>query len=215
MAFGIGYPGRTYSKIFADLKWSYREEDEVIDIIERIPLPKTFNKSLLKIHPNDPEPERIDKEYVHKHNQGNVLISRSYQCGNMFYFNGFTKSSEFNIDHSSDHLEGIIIFEAARQAGIASVHLTGISLSGKIVLLKTNIQYKSFVELDEPYLIHTIPVIRQKGGYFYIAFTIIQNGNTCATGYLGGLLYKDKESYIKHRIPKYIMEVSNEEVVGM
>ena len=113
--------GRTYSDIFNDLKWSYREEDEVLDIIEKIPLPENLSKSSLKINKDDPEPERIDPAYVHKSNKENVLLSKPYQYGNMFYFNGFNKSAEFNIDHSSDHLEGIIIFEAARQAGIAAV----------------------------------------------------------------------------------------------
>jgi hypothetical protein len=200
--------GRTYSDIFTDLKWSYREEDEVLDIIEKIPLPKTLNNNFLKFYNDEPELERIDQEYVHKVNPANILVSKPYRCGNMFYFNGFTKSSEFVIDHSSDHLEGIVIFEAARQAGIASSHLAGISLSGTIVLLKADINYRRFIEINEPYLIRTIPVIRQKGGYFYVAFNIIQKGNSCATGYLAGLLYKDKESYKKHRTPVYINEVS-------
>jgi hypothetical protein len=149
--------GRTYADILTDLKWSYREEDEVLDIIDRIPLPKTLPKSFFKIDHDDPEPERIDKEYVHKLNKESVLISRPYQYGNMFYFNGFKKSSEFNIDHSSDHLEGILIFEAARQAGIASLHLAGAPLSSIIDFSKTNIKYKKFIEHNELYSIHTIP----------------------------------------------------------
>lgn len=201
--------GRTYTDVFTDLKWSYREEDEMVDIIEKIPQPQILSESFLQIHHDDPAPERMDQEYVHKTNKENVLVSQPFQYGNMYYFNGFHKSPEFNIDHSSDHLEGIIIFEAARQAGIAALHLAGAPLSGKIVLLKTNIQYKRFVEFNEPYLINTIPVIRQKGGYLYVVFNILQDGASCATGYLSGLLYKDKDSYIKHRSPKYFAEVSN------
>jgi hypothetical protein len=207
--------GRTYSEIFTDLKWSYREEDEVVDLIERIPLPGSLSDSFLKIDNEDPEPERIDKEYVHKTNEENVLISKPYRCGNMFYFNGFKDSSEFNIDHGSDHLQGIIIFEAARQAAIASVHLTGIPLSGAIVILKTITRYTKFVECGEPYLIHTIPVIKQRGGYGFCIYNIVQKGYSCATGYITGIVYKTKEVYKKFRNPKFITKTSNEKAVSM
>jgi hypothetical protein len=184
--------GRTYSDIFTNLNWSYRDENEVIDIIKRIPLPKTLNENL-KIHHE--EPERINQVYVHKHNRENVLISRPYHYGNMFYFNGFKKSSEFNIEHGSDHLEKIIIFEAARQAGIATLHLAGVPLFyGKIVLLKTNIQYKNFIERSESYLIQTIPVARHKGGLIFVIFNILQEGNSCATGYFSLSFQKNASS---------------------
>jgi hypothetical protein len=191
--------GRTYTDIFNDLKWSYREEDEVLDIIEKIPLPKTLRNSSLKINSNDPEPERIDPVYVHKTNRENVLISEPYQYGNMFYFNGFNKSAEFNIDHSSDHLEGIIIFEAARQAGIASVHLAGVPLNGAIVILKTVTRYTRFVECSKPYLIRTIPAIKLRGGCSFGVYNVIQDGHSCTTGYFTGIVYKNKESYQKFR----------------
>jgi hypothetical protein len=207
--------GRTYSEIFTDLKWSYREEDEVVDLIERIPLPGNLSDSFLKIDNEDPEPERIDKEYVHKTNQENVLISKPYRCGNMFYFNGFSKSAEFNIDHGSDHLEGIIIFEAARQAVIASVHLAGKPLSGIMVILKTTTRYTKFVECGEPCLICTIPVIKQRGGYSFCSYNIVQKGYSCATGYITGIVYKTKEAYKKFRNAKFIAKASNEKAVGM
>ena len=205
--------GRTYSDVFNELKWSCREEDEVLQIIEKIRLPKTLQESPLKLHREAPEPYRIEQEYVHKKNKENVLVSQPYRYGNMFYFNGFNKSSEFNIDHCSDHLEGIVIFETARQGGIAALHLAGVPLNGTIVLLKTTIQYKKFVELADPYLVHTIPVLRQKGGFLYVVFNIIQNNSSCATGYLTGLLYKNKETYQKHRIIKDVTEGSNEKII--
>lgn len=208
--------GRTYSEIFTDLKWSYREVDEVIDIIERIPLPKTLHDNFYKtIHNNDPEPERINQEYVHKINKGNVLISKPYRCGNMFYFNGLKESSEFNIDHSSDHLEGIIIFEAARQASIASAHLNKIPFSGAIVILKAITQYTKFVECHAPYLIRTIPGVKQKGGYSFVVYNIIQNGHSCAKGYVTGMVYKTKEAYTKFRNAKFLAKTANEKEVDM
>ena len=206
--------GRTYAEVFKDLKWSYREEEEVIEIIERIPLPGTLSDSLIKIHRDDPEPERICQDFVHKIHKDCVLISNPYRCGNMFYFNGFNKSSEFNIDHDSDHLEGIIIFEAARQAGIASVHLTGIPLSGAIVILKVITQYTKFVECSEPYLIRTIPVIKQRGGYSFGVFNVVQKGKSCSKGYFTGIVYKSKDTYQKFRNSKLIDMAAIDKVVG-
>ncbi len=196
--------GQTYSEIFTDLKWSYREEDEVVDLIERIPPPVSLSDSFLKIYNEDPELERIDKEYVHKTNQDNVLISKPFQCGNMFYFNGFKDSTEFNIDHGSDHLQGIIIFELARQATMASVHLTGIPLSGVIIVLKATTRYVKFIEYSETYIIRTIPVIKQRGGYSFCIYNIVQKGCSCATGYITGIIYKTKEVYRKFRNIKSI-----------
>jgi len=194
--------GRTYSEVLNELKWTYREEEEVSAIIEKIPLPKNDDDHRVKIHNDDPQTERINKEYVHKVNNENVLVSKPYQCGNTYYFRGFTQSPEFNIDHISDHLEGIIIFEAARQAGIAATHLSGAPFSSRIVLLKSIILYKRFVEIHESYSIHTIPVVRQRGGCFYVVFSIVQNGVICATGFLSGLQYRTNESYQKHRFSK-------------
>lgn len=205
--------GRTYANLFSNLKWSYQEEEEMVDIIEKIPLPTTFSDSLLKTDHHDLE--RIDQAYVHKSKQENVLISKPYHYGNMFYFTGFKKSSEFNIDHDSDHLEGIIIFEAARQAGIASVHLTGIPLSGAIVISKSKTRYTKFVECHEPYIIRTIPIIKQRGGYSSVIFNILQNGHSCATGYVVGMSYETKEAYNKFKNAHIITKLSNENAVGM
>jgi hypothetical protein len=204
---------RTYSEVMAELKWSYREAEEVNAIIEKIPLLHNLKDRRVKLYNDDPRTERLNQEYVHKVNNENVLVSKPSQCGNMFFFNGFTKSPEFNIDHISDHLEGIIIFEAARQAGLATTHLSGVPFSSRIVLLKTIITYKRYVETQVPYIIHTIPVVRQRGGSFYIVFSIVQDGVVCATGFLSGLQYRTNESYQKHRYSKNF-NATTEEAVG-
>lgn len=207
--------GLTYSEVFTGLRWTYREEDEVLNMIERIPLPESLNKSFIQLHQDDPEAEPIDQRYVHKQNQECVLLSKSYQCGNTFYFNGFKRSSDLNIDHDCDHVEGIIIFEAARQAGIASTHLAGIPLSGVIAILKTVVQYSKFVETSEPYIIRTIPVIKQRGGCSFCVYQVIQKGATCASGYFTGVVYKSKETYEKFRNVKNVERAANEKVVGL
>lgn len=206
---------RTYREIFEELKWSYREANEVIKLIERIPLPQPLRDGFIKTSNGSLETELIDQEYVHKVNKDNVLISKPYQSGNIFYFNGFKKSSEFNIDHGSDHLEGIIIFEAARQAGIATVHLAGIPISGVITILDSITKYTKFIDSNQPYLIRTLPAIKQRGGYGFVAYQISQNGNSCATGYLTGMIYKSKESYQKFRHSKINNRDSNGKTVHL
>ncbi|HEX3046689.1 MAG TPA: AfsA-related hotdog domain-containing protein [Bacillota bacterium] len=187
--------GRTYSEVLADLKWSCREEDEVHDLIQKIPLPRTLSNSFIKLHQDEPTPEPISQIYVHKVNKGNVLISKPYQSGNMFYFNGYQETLEFNIDHNSNRLEELIIFEAARQASIASTHLAGLPIEGILVVLKTRIEYVNFVELDNPYLIRTIPVYKSRGGVCYCVYHLLQNGKSCATGYFTALAHKTKHTY--------------------
>jgi hypothetical protein len=198
--------GRTYSEICADLKWSYREEKEILDIIERIPLSKSFNDSYLKNC--NSEPKRINQDYVHKQLQENVLISEPYRIGNMYYFNGFKTSSEIRIDHESDHLEGIIIFEAARQAGIASAHLSGMPLSGAIVILENVTRYTNFVNYQEPYVIRTIPACKSRGGRAFCVYNIVQDGKSCASGYFSCFTYSSQKSYQKFRNSKLVEKVS-------
>lgn len=201
--------GKTYGQFFSESKWTYREEEEVLRIIERIPLPPLLSKELLQARSEGEEPEPIESGFVHKQESNNVLISKPHVCGRMFYFNGFADSSEFNIDHGSDHLEGIIIFEAARQCGIASVHLAGVPLEGTIVLLKVTTSYSKFVEVGIPYIIRTIPVIKLRGGYSYCVYNVIQGDIICSTGYLTGIVYKNKESYEKFRRTRMMDKIQN------
>jgi hypothetical protein len=196
--------GRDTSEVFSELKWSYREEEEVVDIIEKIPAPPGLNQCFLKQHNDDPDPERIEREYVHKTNEENVLISKPYRCGNMFYFNGFTKSPEFNIDHYSDHVEGIIMFEVARQAGNASAHLAGMPFTGTNIILKSFTRHTKFLEASEPYLIRTIPAYKPRGGVGYCVYNIIQNGKSCMAGFFSVIAYNSKDVYKRFRNSKLI-----------
>ncbi len=207
--------GRNTSDVLTNLKWSYREEEEVFDIVEKIPLPPCINESFLKMHNNDPDPERIEPEFVHKTHSENVLISKPFQCGNMFYFNGFTKSPEFNIDHYSDHVEGIIMFEVARQAGNATGHLIGMPLNGTNIILKTVTRHTKFLEASEPYLIRTIPAYKPRGGVGYCVYNIIQNGKSCMAGYFSVIAYNSKDIYKRFRNSKLIDRAPGEKVVGM
>lgn len=186
---------RTYCDVINELNWSYKEELELVQLIDRIPVPKMLNNRFVQLDNEDLKLTPIDQRMVHKIDKDKVLLSEPYRCGNMIYFNGFKESSEFEIDHTSNHLEGIIIFEVARQAGIASGHLAGIPEEGTMIILKSFTNYTRFIENDKPYIIRTIPVIKKRGGYCYCIYSIFQNGHSCSNGYFSGVSFNSKKSY--------------------
>lgn len=174
----------------SNIRWTYREAETVVDLIDRIPIPKEIQQKLYD------QEKKINQEYVHKKQSANVLLSESEKVGNMFCFKGFHDSPEIVIDHESDHLQGICIFEVVRQAGIAAAHLLGTPLTGVIIIVKSLIEYHNFIEFNIPFLIKTIPVGKpNKGGLGYIVFDVIQNNVSCVKGYFTGFMFKDKASY--------------------
>jgi hypothetical protein len=65
----------------------------------------------------------IDKDYVHKTNVENVLISDLIQHGDEFHsFICVNTNHPFFFDHSRDHIPGIMLIEAGRQKAMAIVH---------------------------------------------------------------------------------------------
>jgi hypothetical protein len=195
--------GRTYSDLLNGLKWNYREVEEVMQLIVKIPLPARLAESHIQVSNEDPEPERIEPQFVHKTNPDNVLLSKPYRCGNMIYFNGFKKTAEFPSDDSSDHLDEIFIFELIRQAIIASGHLLGLPLSGIIIVVRSELVNLKNVEMNSPYLIRTVPVFKEQGGYAYCAFNIMQQNKFCVTGCFSGMVYQDPKNPEKRRTANF------------
>lgn len=181
---------KNIDEIKKEIRWTYKEYEDVKKLITKIPVPQYIKEALAGR-------KRIKKEFVHKSDEDNVLISEAESLGKMYYFLGGTETKEIKLDHQSDHVGGIMIFEAVRQAGIASVHLLDIPLSGVIVITKSVIEYDRFLEKKEPYYIQTIPVVRPRGGTGYCIFNVIQNGKSCVKGYFSGFLYKTQEDYMK------------------
>jgi hypothetical protein len=190
--------GKTIAELIANLKWTYREAEEVSQFIVKIPLPSALMESHIQMSRDDPEPQLLPREYVHKIHQDCVLISNPFRYANMLYFNGFKKSPEFNIDHPSDHIEGLLLIEVVRQAGIASVHLSGVPLSCPIILANIVIRFSKFVESNIPYIIQAIPVVKPQG-HVYMAFNLIQNDLSCAKGYISAIICRNRGSYEKVR----------------
>jgi hypothetical protein len=195
--------GRTYSDLLNELKWNYREAEEVMQLIDKIPLPARLAENHIQVSNEDPEPERIDPQLVHKTDQASVLLSKPYRCGNMIYFNGFKKTTEFQIDHPSDHLDEIFIFELIHQAIIASGHLLGLPLSGIVIVVKSELLNLKNIEMNSPYLIRTVPVFKEQGGYAYCAFNIMQQNKLCVTGCFTGMVYRDSNNGEKRRAANF------------
>jgi 2-oxo-3-(phosphooxy)propyl 3-oxoalkanoate synthase len=65
----------------------------------------------------------INKDYVHKTNAENVLISELIQHGDEFHsFICVNTNHPFFFDHSREHIPGIMLIEAGRQKAMAIVH---------------------------------------------------------------------------------------------
>ena len=176
------------------LDWDYREPKEAYAVIERISMPVEIERLLKEKN------ERISKEYVHKVNEGNVLISSPERLENMLYFKGFNYSDEIKSAHNADHLDGIKLFEVARQATLAAFHTMGVTFEGVMALTTSCVDFKMYVELNQPYYVQIIPACKPDGGCMYCAFAMIQNGKVNASGYIGAYTFRNREIYLNRRM---------------
>lgn len=191
--FYSAYSSGNVHALLEDLKCGYKEPDDAVNIIKKIPVPMQILDDIGN------NPQAIEKKYVHKDHSDNVFISVPKQIGNLFYFQGFPEISEIQTDHESDHFDGIKIFEVARQASIAAMALNGFPLDAINILTKNAISYKHFIDKNIPYYIQTLPAVKPKGGHLYCAFSIMQNSKTCAYGYFAGVGYTSRDEYLKIR----------------
>lgn len=185
--------GKTAGEILSMPRWNYKKPEETVSVIGKIKMPEYMESMLTK------NGMPIPKEYVHKIEEENVMISYPERYGNMLYFLGFNQTNEIISDHVSDHLDGIKLFEVVRQATIASLHVVGLPLGGVMTLTTSLIHFVKYVELSRPYFIQTIPVGKKTGGLSYVAFNVIQDGKSHATGYLGIYTFKSKKDYERIR----------------
>lgn len=176
----------------SNFSWNYREPVEVFDILEEVPMkPETLKKTMDK--------ERIEKKLVHKRNKLNVLISEAVRQGLTWCFKGFQEIKELDSDHTSDHVDGIKLFEAVRQATLASFHLAGLTYDGVVALTSSKIDYLKYVEKNIPYFIQSFPVCREDGGAMNCSFKIVQGNEIMAKGYFIAYTYRSKEIFTQKR----------------
>ena len=169
---------------------------------------KSLLKSPLAITPDDVLPCSIDKKFVHKKSDSNVLISEFYSAGNLLYFNMFNDTEELTFDHASDHIQGMLMLEALRQAAVAITHILGLSLEGKLALLSYNTNFFHYLERDSPI------VIRAYGSFsadktgddsdVTVFLQVMQCGKVCAEAELKAFAFMSNHRYLqqKERIEK-------------
>lgn len=180
---------KTYEQILSDIDFLYDEEMNIFKLIGRIGLPKSTMQSTTK----------INKKIVHKLDEGNVLISEGISYGKMIVFSVLFSTNEIIMDHKTDdHVEGILLFEIARQASMASIHINSSNETGIFVTLKSYMEYSKFVRDSKPCFIQTICVGKEHGLGFCV-FNIIQNGYSCVKGYFMGYSYRNKDVYLDTR----------------
>ncbi len=155
-------------------------------IMRRLPLDlKGLMNSPIALLDTDPLPPRIDQNLAHKANENNVLITEPYTTGWVRYFNMLQETEELQFDHPSDHVQGMLMLEALRQAGIASAHLQGLPPEGKLALMVFNSNFTSFVDLTTPVIIRTYCSFTPHDEYrkdreACIFLQIFQSGRVCA-----------------------------------
>ncbi|ATB33320.1 AfsA-related hotdog domain-containing protein [Melittangium boletus] len=142
--------------------------------------------------------ERIDPVLVHKKDPANVLLANACRVGALQQFNAFTESPEFVFDHPSDHVQGMLLTEIARQASIAAIHEVGLPLDWVITLTRLSMEFQRFVRIGVPLVVRAFlsfrlpeweePVRsdgRRKRTWAFVQ--IWQEGRCCFSGILTGV----------------------------
>ncbi len=185
---------------------NYRVDKDFAKLMNKIPLDiKSLIDSSLAIKENDSTPEVLRKHYVHKKKDTNVMISEYFSKGDFLYFNMYDQTGEINFDHDSDHVQGLLVLEAMRQASIATTHISGgLPDDGTIALLSYDSGFYNFIELTAPIIIRTHTPFSfdpgDKDGDVVVSCQIFQWGKLAASGLLKGKAFPDKSRYINYRI---------------
>ncbi|MBM3161981.1 MAG: hypothetical protein FJZ79_01330 [Chlorobi bacterium] len=174
--------------------------------LNRLPLDlRSLLQSPLALTDDDRLPQPINPSFIHKKNVRNALLSEPFIDGKFLYFNMFDGIDEFRFDHESDHLQGMLILEAMRQAAIAAGHiLGGLPLDGGMTLLTYDTGFYNYVENTSPVILRTYSNFNCTGDddevESYAVCHLYQWGKLCAEASLKAFIFKNRERYATHRI---------------
>lgn len=188
--------------------------DTAAHLMKKLPLDlNCLINSPIALSPNDPLPALIQKNLVHKHAEANVLVSEPFTAGRLRYFNIFSETAELKFDHQSPHVQGLLILEALRQAGIASAHYQGLPLDGKLALLNYNTSFYHFLEQESPIICRSYTNFTSSetsnDAEACIYMQVFQWGRLCADTVLKGFActnaerYEQKEQRLKKIIERH------------
>lgn len=158
----------------------------------------------LALQEKDTVPPSIEQHFVHKMKPQNVLVSRPLFSDGFLYFNMYHQSEEIVFDHNSDHVQGMLVLEAMRQAAIATTHLSGsLPVGGTIALLAYNFNFYNFMEKGTPIIIRCFtPVSVDRASNnedVFVCCQVFQWGKLSASSFLKGTAFPDKARYSEYR----------------
>jgi hypothetical protein len=145
---------------------------------------------------------------VHKKNESNVLISEVFASGQLLYFNMFNDTEELTFDHTSDHVQGMLMLEALRQAAVATAHIRGLPFKGGLALLNYDTNFFHYLESATPIILRSYSgftadeTSEDKDASIYIQ--VLQWGKVCADATLKAYAFMSDQKYDqqKERIEK-------------
>lgn len=184
--------GKTSELLLNDISIYGTEFREFYNILEKIPISKKVNRELKK------NSKVLNKDFVHKRNTNNVLLSESFKFdnSNLLFFNAFTKTDEIVLDHmAEDHVEGLLLDEICRQAAIASINLC-MDSSKVFVLIEEKKIYKKFIDRNKTIKVKVF-AIGEKEGLGFCVINIIQDESICLKALMRGRNFESKTDYIK------------------
>jgi phthiocerol/phenolphthiocerol synthesis type-I polyketide synthase E len=100
-----------------------------------------------------PELQRVERRQVHKHFDKNVLVARTASLGSNLFIAEITQdvAHEYYYEHAQDHVPGLYMIEAARQAATAIVHqFYDVPYGYKFILNDLQSSFSGFAELNAP-----------------------------------------------------------------
>ena len=195
----------TYTQV-RDYVRNHSISKDITKLMNKIPLDmKSLIYSPLAIKEDDSVPVALRRHYVHKKKDTNVVISEYFSKGGFLYFNMYDQAGEINFDHDSDHVQGLLVLEAMRQASIATTHISGgLPDDGTIALLSYDSGFYNFLELTAPIIIRTHTPFsfdpKDKNMEVVVSCQIFQWGKLAASGLLKGKAFPDKSRYVNYRI---------------
>lgn len=205
----IAHPG-LYEKL-TNIESSAKDDetpfniDTAVELMMKLPLDlNSLLISPIAVKSSDLPPAPIRKDMAHKTNEANVLISEPFSTGWIHYCNIFSDTNELIFDHPSDHVQGMLILEAVRQAGIAVGHLQGLPMDGKIALLSVNTNFYGFLEKETPIILRAISDFTanssSKDKQIEVFVQLIQWGRICTDAKLKGFAYMNNQKAQKKEV---------------
>ncbi|WP_051709850.1 beta-ketoacyl synthase N-terminal-like domain-containing protein [Andreprevotia chitinilytica] len=100
-----------------------------------------------------PDLQRLDRKLVHKSLLKNVLVARTAPISADLFAAEITQdvTHDYHYEHAQDHVPGLYLIEAARQAATAIVHqYFQVPLGFKFIMNDLSSSFEHFAELDAP-----------------------------------------------------------------